>query len=643
MSITSFAPFARQARKTLVGWLLQPQVRFYLRLAGYVLAGFGASAAAVAGRFQPVALGLCCALSGWGAVLAAAGGCAGYLLLWGGPGWQGVCWLLTGLAVAALAGEKRMLRQTELLLPAAAMLITAAWGLAFQTGLGDRTPVGLYLERVLLAGGCCWVLRRVVRGRDPICEWLAWGLGALSLAQLAPVSWLGLGYILAAALCVAGAFPAAVLAGVGLDLAGITPVPLTAVLCAGYLVRFLPRCPRLPACFAPALAGVLVMQTGCGWDYRILPGLLIGGTLGVFWPVPGRLPYRRGETGVAQVRLEMAAGVLAQTEQILLEAPPPPVDEDALVRRAAEQACAGCPCRHSCKDSARIAQLPGPVLHKSLLSPEEIPVQCRRSGRFLAQLHRSQEQLRSIRADRERQKEYKAAVIQQFQFLSEYLRTLADQLPRRTAVCKPVYKPQVRIYGNRPAEENGDRCVYFYGTQARYYVILCDGMGTGMGAAEEGRTACDLLKRLLSAGYPASHALRSLNSLCALRERAGAVTVDLAELQLETGRVQLYKWGAPPSWLIRRLSVERLGIPGPPPGLSVTEYRESVEQFILRRGEVLVLFSDGIEPEQAQSCCRVMGTDVKAGMGELARTLLGCTGKKGDDATVVLIQLTVDS
>ena len=113
--------------------------------------------------------------------------------------------------------------------------------------------------------------------------------------------------------------------------------------------------------------------------------------------------------------------------------------------------------------------------------------------------------------------------------------------------------------------------------------------------------------------------------------------MDLAELQLDTGRVNLYKWGAPPSWLVTDMAVERLGVPGPPPGISVTEYQESVEQFSLRRGELLVLVSDGIEPEQAMACCRTMAASSRE---ELARGLMACGQLgSGDDATVVLVHL----
>ena len=314
-----------------------------------------------------------------------------------------------------------------------------------------------------------------------------------------------------------------------------------------------------------------------------------------------------------------------------------PVDEDGLINRAAEQACSGCPCRKSCKDSLRLRQLPTAVLHKPLLTPDELPITCRKSGRLLAQLHRSQEQLRSIRADRQRQQEYRTAVVQQYRFLSEYLRELSDGLSRRGETVLPRYTPQVQVYANRPAGCSGDRCIHFSGIRCRYYVILCDGMGTGLGAVQESKSATALLRRLLSAGYPAGHALETLNSLCALRERAGIVTVELLELQLHNGRATLYKWGAAPSYLVSAYGAEKIGTAGPPPGLSLTDTGQRARELSLSRGEVLLLVSDGIVQEQALRCC-LQSTPEKS--GELARNILtfGQTGGE-DDATVVTVKL----
>ncbi len=629
--------YVHQGRRKIREMMHDPRIHIYLQAVAHFFAGFVLSAASLFHKAQPLPVGLICACSGWSAVLVAAGSSLGYLLFWGTAGQQGIIWLVVALAVALLLPDQRPTNQTPLLLPALAGLIVSATGVAFQTWLADTTSVGVYLVRVGLAGASAWLFERILRGRDPVLDWIASGVCVLALAQIAPIPYLSFGVIAAGALAVVGAFPAAALAGLALDLSGITPVSMTAVLCGGYLVRFLPRCPLWIRACAPSAVYLAVMAASGTLDAIPLPGLLLGGILGVFLPAPQRVPNRRGETGVAQVRLEMVSGVLSQTEQVLLEVPEIPVDEDALVVRAAEQACAGCPCRRNCKDSRRIAQLPSAILHKPLLTGEELPIICRKSGRFLAQLHRSQEQLRSIRADRERQKEYRAAVVQQYRFLSEYLQDLSDGLTRRTQCVNTCYEPQVQIYGNRPAPDNGDRYFMFAGVGGKYYVILCDGMGTGMGAVQEGKHAGSLLRRLLTAGFPAEYALQSLNSICALRNRAGAVAVDLLEMGLDTGKGVLYKWGAAPSYLISAFGAEKIGTAGPPPGLSVTDSRETAYRLSLRKGELLLMVSDGVGEEEALYCCREMAD---ASPGELARSLLKRGQLSGeDDATVITVSL----
>jgi len=639
--VISLQSYVRRGNHTLRKWALNPKIHTAAGAAGYLLSGFCLSAASLMGGALPLSMGLVCACSGWSAVLAALGGAAGYLVFWGMAARQGLVWLGAALAAAALLGDRRISRDTPLLLPATAALIVASCGVIFQTFASDVTPVPLYLLRTCLAAASAWLFARVLEGRNPILDWLACGLAVLALAQIVPIPYLGFGFIAAGVLGVGGAFPAAALAGLALDLAQVTPVPMTAVLTLSYLTRLLPRQSAAFARLASGLAYLAVMGL-CGvWDLHPLPGLLLGGIAGGFLPSAAKTAHRRGETGAAQVRLEMASGVLAQTEQLLLEAPMVPVDEDALVTRAAEAACSGCPSRKSCKDIKRIAGLPGLLLHKPLLTAEELPIVCRKSGRFLAQLHRSQEQLRSIRADRERQKEYRAAVIQQYQFLSEYLQELSDQLARKTDAGDACFVPEVKVFGNHPEADNGDRCARFAGTQGRYYVLLCDGMGTGLGAVQEAKTALAMLRKLLCAGYPAEYALRSLNSLCALRDRAGAVTVDLLEMYLDSGKAVIYKWGAAPSYAVSRLGAEKIGAAGPPPGLSVTDCQESSYRLSLRRGQTLVMVSDGIGEDDALRCC-LDAADCSA--GELAAKLLACAERSGeDDATVVTVRLHSDT
>lgn len=636
--MTSIDAYLRQGRRLVRQWAVDDRVHGIAKGGGCFLGGFLLSAASLGNAFQPLALGGLLALEGWPAAMLALGGAVGYRWFWGTAGYQGAVWLALGLLAALTAGARRISRETPLLMPALAALIAAGTGVVFQIWLGDTTTVPIYLLRVVLGTACAWVIRKAIASKDPILTWLCWALGVLALAQVTVTPWLGFGYIAAGALGVAAPFPAAALAGLALDLAGVTKVPMTAVLCLAFFIRYLPKLPKWVLYTAPAAVYLLVAGLVNVWDLLPVPGLLIGGIAGAAIPWRPQKLQRRGEMGAAQVRLEMTAGVLSQAEQLLLEATEPPVDEAALVKKAAQRACAACPCRKSCKLQEDAQKMPAQLLHKPLLRTEDMGLDCRKPFRLMQELQRSQEQFRLIRADRQRQRDYRTAVIQQYGFLSEYLQILSDTLAERTAEKRQRYTPEVAVYANRREGDNGDRCLWFSGTGCKYYVLLCDGMGTGLGAVQEGKTAATMLRKLLTAGFPAEYALRSLNSLCALRDRAGAVTADLAEIFLDTGKVTLYKWGAAPSYLLYGDMAEKIGTAGPPPGLSLTEGRETVERLSLRRGETLLMVSDGVGGEEILRC-QLGGVGQTA--GELAARLIeDRDGSDTDDATVASIRLT---
>ena len=634
--MVSIGIYVRRWRRMLRRWMLDPRVHTILQTGGWFLGGLFLSAASLAHHPQPFALGVVLALTGWPAVLLSAGSMAGYLLFWGAAGAQCVVWIMAGLLVAVTLGNGDILQGNRLLMCAIAAVIAAAVGLLFQTALSDETPVIMYVLRVVLAGLTALLFGFATQRRDPVVDWLVCGVAVLALAQVMPVPYLGFGYIAAGILAGAGAFPAAALAGLALDLAQITPVPMTAVLCLAWLTRLIPAGRKKSSFCASGLVYILVMAL-CGmWDLQPLPGLLIGGGLSLL--IPGRqdVSHRRGETGIAQVRLEMASSVLSQTRHLLSMVEEAPVDEAALITRAVDRACSGCPCRKNCREKPE--DMPTMLLHKPLGNGADLPLNCRKSGRLLQELRRSQEQLRTIRADRDRQREYRAAVVQQYDFLSEYLQDLADDLCQRGNAPTAWYQPEVAVCSASRERANGDRCLWFAGVACRYYVLLCDGMGTGKEAARAGQRAGELLRKMLSAGYPPEHALRSLNSLCALLGQAGGVTVDLAELRLDTGKAAIYKWGAAPSYVISRGEPIKIGTATPPPGLSVTEGRETVEKLSLRRGETLVLLSDGAGGEESLRLCWERAGEP---VSELAAKILESSQTDGaDDATVAVVRLS---
>lgn len=626
--MVSMETYLRRVQRSAQRMMLDPRVRSGGTVLAYGGSGFLLSAASLMNFPQPLAMGLICAVSGWRAVIMTLGAMVGYPTFWGQAGNQGIVWSAAGGLLALLLGRKEEVKDQPLMVPVIAAFLTAVTGLVFQMLLKDKTPVTIYLLRIAMTFLTGVLFAQALRCRDAITDWLVVGVAVLALAQVAPIPYLRLGYIAAGILAVGGAFPAAALAGLGLDLAQITKIPMTAVMCLAYFVRMVPFDKRWQRYAAPGAAYLVVMAV-CGMqDMTPLPGLVLGGALGAFLPPRPAIVHRRGETGLAQVRLELGAEVLASTQQLFMEMEPPPIDEAALLDKVRERACANCSARKACKEqeSLSVALLQNPL-----------DADCRKAGRLIPELRRAQEQLRYLKAERGRQREYRMALVQQYRFLGDYLRALADRLPRRGEQTEICFRIEVSARSRGKERANGDKCLAFAGPGCKYYVLLCDGMGTGLGAAQEGHTAAVLLRQMLTAGFPAEHGLRTINSLLALRGSAGAVTVDLAEIRLDMGTAAVYKWGAAPSWVLYRSGAEKIGTATPPPGISVSEARETVEKLSLRRGEVLILLSDGVDGEDA---LRRSNLTPDAPPGELAAKILerGC-GNGEDDATAAVIRL----
>ena len=627
--------YARRWRGMAKKLVVDTRVRLLAKVMGHFFAGFLVSAASLAQHCQPLAVGLLCAFTGWRAAVMALGAGAGYLMFWGSAGYQGVVWIALALPVALILGKRQIVHESVYLMSAILALIVSATGLFFQIFRSDTTGVLVYLLRITLGAVSARLFYLVRDHRDSVADWLAEGIAVLALAQISPFPRFSLGYIAAGLLAAGGALPAAALAGLALDLSQITTTPMTGVLCLAYLCRTIPHGGKWLPYAAPAVSYIVVMKLGGFTDFLPALGLAAGGAAAVLLPPKPELNQRRGETGMAQVRLELMAGVLAQTQQLLIESPGIPIDEEAMLVRAQERACGGCPCRKSCRE--RLESLPRQLLHRPMMDTTSLPLSCKKPGRLILEVRRSQEQLRAIKADRERQSEYRAALVQQYQFLSLYMQELSDQLPRRVQRQHRNFRVEVAMRTCARETDNGDRAIWFEGTQCRYYILLCDGMGTGMGAAQEGQSALSLLRQMLRAGFPAEHALRSLNSLLALRSRAAAVSIDLAEIRLDAGRATIYKWGAAPSLLLSDGLVDKIGTAGPPPGLSVTDGRETVERLSLRRGEMLVLLSDGVDADAVR---RGIALHSQQPPEELAAKILEQgTRNCDDDATVVAIRL----
>ena len=169
-----------------------------------------------------------------------------------------------------------------------------------------------------------------------------------------------------------------------------------------------------------------------------------------------------------------------------------------------------------------------------------------------------------------------------------------------------------------------------------YYVILCDGMGTGEEAAQLSSYAIRLLEKLLKSGLSAEEALKLLNGNMILRGSGTFSTVDLLRLDLYSGMAYIYKWGAAPSFWKDGTTIRKLGTPTPPPGVGVGE-GELPEKFKLsmKEGQLLVLISDGAYCEETESA---VAAYCASSPGELAALLIAGM-KAEDDMTAIVVSM----
>lgn len=578
---------ARLAEAPALGW------------AECFLGGLVLSSVNVRGVALPAGLGLLAGLRGKRRLAAAAGNAVGYALLWNQIGLRGFLWTAGGLALSFLSNHLGQWMSGACMVLAAA--VEAALG---ASGMDAVLTIGA----AGLAGGAA---------RSPGGRYIAWGAGVLAVSCRSPC--LG---ALAAGFAGAALSPGAALTVcLGAELGSGWSVLLPAAVLTMYIRGMLPKAPgtRGTAVVLGLAAGMLLLED-TRWELLALGSL--GGICGAF--VPQRVP-KRGRLGTAQVQLEGTARALSQLQRQLLDWTPPPPDAVELARVVQQETCSVCPNRASCPQRGKLTAqaLPG----------EPLPA-CRKAGTDAA-VQRARSLLRRIRGIRQQQEEYRMALAQEYGFLADTLRELADRLPFRPPRGKPR-RVQVSARSRGKSWADGDRVAAFAGPGQRFYVLLCDGMGTGPQAAAESREAARLLEGMLKGGMSPSAALGSVNSALALTSRAGAFTVDLAELHPENGNVRLYKWGAQPSLLLRRGRGVSVGSPGAPPGLGVTRGRETVSRLRLLPGDSLVLLSDGVNQARALAWAKAAG-DMPP--GQLAQQLLAARENYPDDATAVVIRM----
>ena len=191
---------------------------------------------------------------------------------------------------------------------------------------------------------------------------------------------------------------------------------------------------------------------------------------------------------------------------------------------------------------------------------------------------------------------------------------------------------------------SGDAGTWFKRPDGRLYVLLCDGMGSGVQAHRESGLAVRLLEQFLKAGMETEHALSVLNSALALRgeDEGGFTTVDLLEVDLFSAEAAVFKYGAAPTYVRKKDGVQRIAGSSLPAGMTgQANSRPDCTRLHLEQGDCVVMVSDGVCPAWEDSGLRERLAAFQWGSPkDLARELVEAGQEKAaDDRTAVVIRL----
>ncbi|MCD7829819.1 MAG: SpoIIE family protein phosphatase, partial [Clostridiales bacterium] len=194
-------------------------------------------------------------------------------------------------------------------------------------------------------------------------------------------------------------------------------------------------------------------------------------------------------------------------------------------------------------------------------------------------------------------------------------------------------------------QPNGDNGLWFRDEDGVLWVVLCDGMGSGAGAARERKLLMTLLKDFLHAGVEPAAALTTLTGALSLRGEFGGgfTTVDLLQADLFNGSAALYKLGGAPAYLRKGGTLIRLTGSALPAGLEMDrESAPDVSRFRLAAGDLLLLVTDGITDGEGDDWLRAMLAQYRGeSPRELAQAILASPGAgREDDRTVVAVRFS---
>lgn len=148
-------------------------------------------------------------------------------------------------------------------------------------------------------------------------------------------------------------------------------------------------------------------------------------------------------------------------------------------------------------------------------------------------------------------------------------------------------------HASRGGKICGDSGDIFTDGRGNAVMILSDGMGTGGRAAVDSAMASGLMAQLIKAGFGYDCSLKMVNSAMLFKSvDESLATLDAANIDLYTGRIDMYKAGAAPTIIRQHGYTGKAECNSLPAGI-LREVKFDCAGVNLAKGDIVVMISDG--------------------------------------------------
>lgn len=190
----------------------------------------------------------------------------------------------------------------------------------------------------------------------------------------------------------------------------------------------------------------------------------------------------------------------------------------------------------------------------------------------------------------------------------------------------------------------GDTVKILNDNKGHSILIISDGMGKGSRAALDGAMGAGLLSKLINAGFGFDSALKVVNSALLVKSNDESLaTLDIAVVDLFTGKCEFLKSGAPASYIIKGKSLTKCELFSMPAGI-LRGIEFAKRTAVLSPDDTIVLMSDGITDLGETWLCDILQKASLLEVQEAADFILSNALEKGsegklDDMSVIVSRL----